>query len=180
MLSRTIASATAPVAWQYSPRSAAGVTSTSDDRRDLPTPANQRFVKSPTAQRRTRPPHKIHVRCNSVPFNGGMCSRHPTTVHGTDSGILGENFRESVRELAAHCSNSNVVFGAHGSPSTLTGPAIWPMPNVKMKSHRKGQLFDPDQIALAKRLPTLRQTGDGGKRRAVNAAPHARPATANL
>jgi hypothetical protein len=78
-----------------------------------------------------------------VPFDGGMCSRHPTTAHGTDSGILGENFRQSVRELAAHCSNSNIVFGAHGSPPTLTGPV-----NVQMKPHRKGQLFDPDQIEL--------------------------------
>jgi hypothetical protein len=33
-----------------------------------------------------------------VPFDGGMCSRHPTTAHGTDSGILGKNFRQSVRE----------------------------------------------------------------------------------
>jgi len=49
-----------------------------------------------------------------VPFDRGMCSGHPTTAHGTDTGILGENFRQSVRELAAHCSNSNIVFGAHG------------------------------------------------------------------
>jgi hypothetical protein len=55
-----------------------------------------------------------------------MCSRHPTTAHGTDSGILGKNFRQSVRELAAHFSNSNIIFGGHGSPPTLTGPAIWP------------------------------------------------------
>jgi hypothetical protein len=80
-----------------------------------------------------------------VPFDGGMCSRHPTTAHGTDSGILGENFRQSVRELAAHCSNNSIVFGAHGSPPTPTGPA-----KVQMKPHRKGHLFDPDQIALTK------------------------------
>jgi hypothetical protein len=73
-----------------------------------------------------------------------MCSRHPTTAHGTDSGILGENFRQSVRELAAHCSNSNIVFGAHGSPPTLTGPA-----NVQMKPRRKGQLFDPSKCKNA-------------------------------
>jgi hypothetical protein len=42
-----------------------------------------------------------------VPFDGGVCSRHPTTAHGTDSGILGKNFRQSVRELAAR--NSNIV-----------------------------------------------------------------------
>ena len=89
------------------------------------------------------------------------CARaNPTTAHGTDSGVLGENFRQSVRELAAHCSNSNIVFGAHGSPPTLTGPA-----NVQMKPHRKGRLFDPDQIALTKRLATLRRTKGGGKRR---------------
>src|SRR5215469_9000697 len=61
-----------------------------------------------------------------MPFDGGMCSRHPTTAHGTDSGILGKNFRQRICELAAHSSNSNIVFGAHGSPPTLTGPAIWP------------------------------------------------------
>jgi hypothetical protein len=36
-----------------------------------------------------------------------------------------------------------------------------------MKPHRKGELFDPDQIALTKRLATLRQTRGGGKRPAV-------------
>src|SRR5262249_62402168 len=56
----------------------------------------------------------------------------------TDSGILGKNFRQSVRELAAHCSNSNIVFGAHGSPPTLTGPAIWPIAIAAMGS-RGGQ-----------------------------------------
>jgi hypothetical protein len=31
-----------------------------------------------------------------------------------------------------------------------------------MKPHRKGQLFDPDQIALTKRLATLRLTTAAG------------------
>jgi hypothetical protein len=76
-----------------------------------------------------------------VPFDGGMCSRHPTTTHGTDSGILGKNFRQSVRELAAHCSNSNIVFGAHGSPPTLTGPAIWPIAIAAMGSRGGQRVF---------------------------------------
>jgi hypothetical protein len=52
-----------------------------------------------------------------VPFDGGVRSRNPTSAHGADGGILGENFRQSVREFAAQCSN--VVFGAHGLPPTL-------------------------------------------------------------
>src|SRR5215472_16890342 len=42
-----------------------------------------------------------------VPFDGGMCSRQPTTAHGTDNGILGKNFCQSVRELAAHGLRTN-------------------------------------------------------------------------
>jgi hypothetical protein len=55
-----------------------------------------------------------------VPFDGGMCPRNPTAAYRADGGILGENFGQSVRELAAQCSN--VVFGAlfdaHGSSDT--------------------------------------------------------------
>jgi hypothetical protein len=76
-----------------------------------------------------------------VPFDGGMCSRHPATAHGTDSGILGKNFRQSIRELAARCSNSNIVLGAHGSPPTLTGPAIWPIAIAAMGSRGGQRVF---------------------------------------
>ena len=52
-----------------------------------------------------------------VPFDRGVCSRNPTAADGADAGILGENFRQSVREFAAQCSN--IVFGVHGLPPTL-------------------------------------------------------------
>jgi hypothetical protein len=57
-----------------------------------------------------------------VSFDGGMGSRKPPAAHGADSGILGENFGQGVRELTAHCGN--IVFGAHGPPPTLIGPAM--------------------------------------------------------
>jgi hypothetical protein len=62
-----------------------------------------------------------------VSFDGGMGSRHPTAAHGAHSGILGENFHQSVRELAANCSNivfGAGVFGAHSMPPTLTRSAV--------------------------------------------------------
>src|SRR5262249_40351184 len=76
-----------------------------------------------------------------MPFDGGMCSRHPTTAHGTDSGILGKNFRQRICELAAHSSNSNILFGAHGSPPTLTGPAIWPNRHCSDGFQGRSRLF---------------------------------------
>ena len=52
-----------------------------------------------------------------VPLDRGERSRNPTAADGADGGILGENFRQSVREFAAQCSI--VVFGVHGVPPTL-------------------------------------------------------------
>jgi hypothetical protein len=65
-----------------------------------------------------------------VPFYGRMCPRNPTTAGRANSSILGENFRQRVRELATQCGN--VAFGTHVLPPTHLagkGPAIWPMAN---------------------------------------------------
>src|SRR5262249_49029828 len=67
-----------------------------------------------------------------VPVDGGMGSRYPAAAHGAHSGILAENFHQSVGKLAAQCSNvvfGAGVFGIHGLPPTLTwnGPAIGPI-----------------------------------------------------
>src|SRR5215470_12881631 len=67
---------------------------------------------------------KFMIVVTRVFFDGGMGSRKPPAAHRADSGILGENFGQGVRELAAHCGNivfGAVVFGAHGPPPTLTG-----------------------------------------------------------
>ena len=72
-------------------------------------------------------------------FDGGMGSRKPPAAHRADSGILGENFGQGVRELAAHCGN--IVFGAHGPPPTLTGPAIGPIAFAAMGSNSGQRVF---------------------------------------
>src|SRR5262249_48033308 len=81
-------------------------------------------------------------------FDGGMGSRHPAAAHGANGGILGENFHQCVRELAANCSN--VVFGAHGMTPTRDGPAIWPIAFAAMGS-RGGQ-----RVSKMFRSPQLR------------------------
>jgi hypothetical protein len=72
-----------------------------------------------------------------MPFDGSMRSGNPTAAHRADGGILGENLRQSIRELPAHCGNivlGAVVFGVHGLPPTLIGPGIWPIASSAMGS----------------------------------------------